>query len=53
MGRTVFEVTKMSEKVKARLMQRPSELDSETSVPEVKVKDLLILSGSQNWEYCV
>ncbi|XP_042214078.1 dnaJ homolog subfamily C member 1-like [Homarus americanus] len=38
MGRTVFEVTKMSSKVKARLMQRSSEVESEEIVPEVKVK---------------
>lgn len=37
MGRTVYEVTKMSSRVKAQLMQRPSEAESEETVPEVKV----------------
>lgn len=38
MGRTVYEVTKMSTRVKAQLMQRPSEAESEETAPEVKVK---------------
>lgn len=38
MGRTVYEVTKMSSKVKARLMQRPTEIETEELAPEVKVK---------------
>ncbi|XP_045599144.2 uncharacterized protein F54F2.9 [Procambarus clarkii] len=38
MGRTVFEVTKMSSKVKARLMQKPSQIESDETLPEVKVK---------------
>lgn len=37
MGRTVFEVTKMSSKVKARLMQKPSQIESDETLPEVKV----------------
>ncbi|ROT68300.1 putative dnaJ-like subfamily C member 1-like [Penaeus vannamei] len=38
MGRTVYEVTKMSEKVKARLAQRFSDMKYEESMNEVKVK---------------
>ncbi|KAK4287031.1 hypothetical protein Pmani_039888 [Petrolisthes manimaculis] len=38
MRRTVYEVTKMSSKVKARLAQRLSEAQQEHNVPEVKVK---------------
>lgn len=38
MGRTVYEVTRMSSKVKARLAQRLSEAQQEESVRQVKVK---------------
>lgn len=38
MERSVYEVTRMSTKVKNQLMQRSSEQDSEDSAPQVKVK---------------